>query len=295
MPRSMTGQGEARHESSFGLLRVELRTVNNRGLKVAPRLGESLSRFEPRVESLLRSLIHRGTVQVNLRWQRDTAARRYRINAAVLQSYHRQLRLLQQTLEDAAAVDLTALTALPGVIEEAEQDVTADDAELWQAIEEAVRRAVDDLDQMRCREGAAMADALRKDTAEIARRLEAIGRLAPRVVDHYRDRLRGRIESYLAANGLEVGPVDLLRELQLYADRSDISEEVTRLESHLKVFDQHLRDDVAAGRRLEFVVQEMFRETNTIGSKASDAEISAHVVEIKCALERMRELVQNIE
>ena len=122
------------------------------------------------------------------------------------------------------------------------------------------------------------------------------------IVENYRNRLQAKVQRVLAEHHLEVGPVDLLREVQIYADRSDISEEVTRLTSHLSMFLAVLDGENAgqnerepSGRKLDFVIQEMFRETNTIGSKASDAEISSHVVEIKCGIERMRELVQNLE
>jgi uncharacterized protein (TIGR00255 family) len=126
--------------------------------------------------------------------------------------------------------------------------------------------------------------------------------LAPRTVDRYRTRLQAKIERALSDHNLEVPPVELLREVQIYADRADISEEITRLSSHLEMFQGVLQGEHGAGgepdpagRKLDFIIQEMFRETNTIGSKSADAEISSHVVEIKCAIERMRELVQNLE
>ena len=122
-----------------------------------------------------------------------------------------------------------------------------------------------------------------------------IGIFAPRVVETYRQRLESKIGRVLEQHGLEFSPGDLLRDIQLFADRSDISEEIVRLASHLNLFDLTLQGSEASGRKLDFIVQEMFRETNTIGSKAADAEISALVVDIKCAIERIRELVQNIQ
>ena len=150
-----------------------------------------------------------------------------------------------------------------------------------------------------------MADSLCADCAVIRDHLQQIQKLTPRSTEHYRERLETKVKRILEDNDLSVGQIDLLREVQIYADKVDISEEVTRLDSHLTMFIDILAGEDSAGkgpgkaaptgRKLDFVIQEMFRETNTIGSKASDAEISVHVVEIKCAIERMRELVQNLE
>lgn len=140
-----------------------------------------------------------------------------------------------------------------------------------------------------------MATQLRLDAALISEHLSNISELAPSVVTQHRERLEGRINKLLEQRGLEVTQLDLLREVQLFADRCDISEEITRLSSHLQMFSDTLGGSDASGRKLDFIIQEMFRETNTIGSKASDAQIAALVVEIKCGLERMRELVQNLE
>ena len=143
-----------------------------------------------------------------------------------------------------------------------------------------------------------MAETLDQERGQVVARLKRIEQLAPRAVDVYRNRLQGKIERVLQEHGLQVQAVDLLREVQLYADRVDISEEIMRLGSHLAMFASALLggdEPEPTGRKLDFILQEMFRETNTIGSKASDAEISAEVVEIKCAIERMRELVQNLE
>ena len=138
------------------------------------------------------------------------------------------------------------------------------------------------------------------DCAIVAERLGRVREIAPRAVESYRSRLELKIQRVLEEHDQQVQTVDLLREVQIYADRVDISEEITRLDSHLQMFDDVLGGKEAElrepmGRKLDFILQEMFRETNTIGSKAADAEISSHVVEIKCAIERMRELVQNLE
>ena len=157
-----------------------------------------------------------------------------------------------------------------------------------------------------------MAASLRADCDVIRQHVDQIAELGPRSVDTYQKRLETKIQRVLAQHEIEVPMIDLLREVQIYADRVDYSEEITRLGSHLQLFEQTLcgsasgsnqatgngetaGDPEPSGRKLEFIVQEMLRETNTIGSKASQTEISGHVVEIKCAIERMRELVQNLE
>jgi uncharacterized protein (TIGR00255 family) len=151
---------------------------------------------------------------------------------------------------------------------------------------------------MRAIEGRRMAETLTEECRQVRVRLDLIADLAPRAVDVYRNRLQGKIERTLEDHGIHVQTVDLLREVQLYADRVDTSEEIVRLGSHLEMFTSVLQggdQPEPTGRKLDFILQEMFRETNTIGSKASDSAISGHVVEIKCAIERMRELVQNLE
>ncbi|QDV56203.1 YicC/YloC family endoribonuclease [Rosistilla oblonga] len=294
MLQSMTGQGQAQSTGDLGTVSVEIRTVNNRGLKLSARLGDQLNRLEPQVDAVVRQHLTRGSVNLNARWQRASAASAYRINEAALTEYHRSLSQLQTKLDDTAPIDLAQLAALPGVIQEAD-DQTIDPKELWALLQPVLVAALENLNQMRAAEGASMLTSLQTDLALIAEHLEAICKLAPRVVDGYRERLESRIGDLLRERGLEVATIDLLKELQVFADRTDISEEITRLQSHLQMFDETVASEQASGRRLDFVIQEMFRETNTIGSKANDAEIAMHVVDMKCAIERMRELIQNIE
>ncbi|QDS88180.1 Conserved hypothetical protein CHP00255 [Rosistilla ulvae] len=294
MLQSMTGQGQAQSTGELGTVSVELRTVNNRGLKLAARLGDQFSRLEPRVDAVVRKHLTRGTVNLNVRWQRAGLASAYSINAAALTAYYRSLSELQANLEHAAPIDLSQLAGLPGVIQECD-DQAVDQDSLWGLLEPVLVSALENLNQMRAAEGASMLKSLQADHAEIAKHLESICLLAPRIVDNYRDRLESRIVELLSSRGLEIAQVDVLKELQVFADRTDISEEITRLQSHLQIFNETVASEQASGRRLDFVIQEMFRETNTIGSKANDAEIALHVVDMKCAIERMRELIQNIE
>lgn len=294
MLQSMTGQGQAQLSGELGSIAVEVRTVNNRGLKLVTRLAEPLSKFEAKVEAVVRKHLTRGSVNLNVRWRRHASVSNYQVNTVFVETLYRQLSDLQSRLETSAPIDLAQLAAIPGVVEECNQD-DIDQESLWHFTEDAVTQALVDLNAMRATEGASMGNSLSDDLVGLRRRLSNIESLAPQVVEGYRDRLESRIVELLNARGLEIAKVDILKELQVFADRTDISEEVTRLKSHLDLFDETIANEQSSGRRLDFIIQEMFRETNTIGSKANDALIAKYVVDMKCAIERMRELVQNIE
>ena len=296
--RSMTGQGSGSSNCALGAISVELRSVNQRGLKISPRMSDALSPLEPRFEQSIRARIQRGTVQANASFSPSAVAAQGEINVAAIVAYATQLRRVQETVGGDFTIELTGLLELPGAVVSGTvtgASLTLDAEQLWPALVEATDMAIAAMDAMRLTEGEAMAVQLRSETAAIVENLSIIATFAPRVVDAYRQRLETKIRRVLDEHGLEFSPSDLLRDIQLFADRSDISEEVTRLGSHLNMFTQTLQASDASGRKLDFIVQEMFRETNTIGSKAADAEISARVVDIKCGMERMRELVQNIQ
>ncbi len=298
---SMTGQGHAERSGPLGTMAVEVRTVNNRGFKCSPRVSDSLLSLDSRIESLARTLIRRGSVHLSVTWKRPPGEYSSSLDTSILESYYRQLVAVQAAVGESSPINLASLVTLPGVLVTTREDRREDD-ELWEFVRLTVVAAIENLNEMRSMEGVAMAQSLEQDCVTIRDHVAAIGELIPRVVENYRGRLQSKIERSLADHNIDVGPLDLLREVQVFADRADISEEVTRLTSHLQMFLGVLSGENAgsgerepAGRKLDFIIQEMFRETNTIGSKASDAGISAHVVEIKCGLERMRELVQNLE
>ena len=299
--RSMTGQGHASNQSDLGVLTVELRTVNNRGFKCSPRLSDSLASLESRIEGLARSLIHRGSVLLNVNWRRPAKESLPNIDVDVLQAYVQQLDEARRDIDGDVTIDMTSLVSLPGVLR-SQKENRSEDQELWDFVESTIVAAIENLNEMRSTEGENMAKSLHADCEEISRRVDTIGELAPLAAVKYQERLESKIKRTLAEHDLSVDSVDLLREVQIYADRADISEEITRLGSHLAMFVDVLDGKASesgqrepTGRKLDFVIQEMFRETNTIGSKAANAEVSANVVEIKCAIERMRELVQNLE
>ena len=290
----MTGYGEAhRHESGLAI-GVEARTINSRYFKLSLRTGEGFSGLEPQLEQLVRRYVHRGTVQLNLKIDRQASAEDYRVNEAVLRGYVKQLGAIFPEVTIARDPPLNGLLLLPGVVDEpAAQQVDVE--KYWSAVESAVIEAMDRLSAMRAEEGRAMTADLTANLELIGDQTEKIAAQAPAVVESYRQRLADKINRLLAQHEVKVGDIDLIREVGVYADRCDISEEVVRLRSHLSQFREIMQQKEPGGKKLEFITQEMFRETNTIGSKANDAAIAHHVIEIKTAIERIREMIQNVE
>lgn len=300
----MTGQGSAhvtesiQSETSGSAARVsvaaEVRTVNSRYFKLALRTSDGYGPLEPQIEQVVRRYVRRGTVQVDLRVDRDAAADDFRLNDTALASYQKQLTDVANRLGLAADVSLEALLALPGVVDERVTRSVDTDSE-WPLVEKALTQALEGLTKMRTNEGASMATDMAAQCASMSESLDHIHERAPLVADGYRDRLTERMNKLLTEYEVTVEPSDVIREVGLFSERSDISEEVVRLRHHLEQFDTIMGLDESSGRKLEFITQEMFRETNTIGSKANDAEIGRQVIEIKAAIERIREMIQNVE
>jgi uncharacterized protein (TIGR00255 family) len=293
---SMTGYGEARYQSDKLTLAIELRALNNRYLKVSVRAADPYHLLEPEFEKVIRRTVRRGTLQVHLRCERQYSPQDFRINCTALQSYFTQLRGVAADLGLADHNEglLGQVLALPGVVAEPGTQ-SFDLHEDWPIMEQVLQEALGRLQNMRQEEGRAMAQELLQHRDTIGSHLDKIRSRIPQVTTGFRDRLYERVRSLLAEHDVEIDRNDLIKEVSIFAERSDIAEEVVRLASHLGQFQEMMNDRESPGRKLEFLCQEMFRETNTIGSKASDIEISRHVVEIKGTLEKIRELVQNIE
>jgi len=290
----MTGYGEAQEQAAGETVRIEIRSVNNRHFKLSCRLPDGFASVESLLDGVLREQIRRGTVQLNLYIARDTLPDDYQINETVLVNYHHQLNALRNRLHDLAELPIAALLGMPGVVVDASRRLADVESE-WPLIERVVRRAVAQLNQMRAREGQALATDLKSNCAVIERELDQIEQLAPQIVKAYQARLLDRINQLLADQNVHLEPSAIIREVGIFADRTDISEEIVRLRSHLHQFDVVMTTEPAPGRKLEFLIQELLRETNTIGSKANDAQVARHVVEIKTAIERLREMIQNVE
>lgn len=286
---SMTGFGVAQRENDDLSCSVEVRSVNNRYLKLGTRLPDSHAALEREIEKTIRDRIRRGTVSIVVRISKSRAQAHYHVNARVLQDYLRQLEGIVPEDSNLAG----HLLSLPGVVEETSS--IADPMSDWPTIRECLLSSIEDMERMRRDEGAAMQHELSsccRIMADLVRQIEGI---APRTVTGYRDRLHDRLKNILEEFGVSVSAADLVREVSIFAERADIAEEITRLRSHLAQFEDTLGAGESFGRKLEFLSQEMYRESNTIGSKASDVEIAKLVVELKSNVERIREIIQNAE
>jgi uncharacterized protein (TIGR00255 family) len=290
----MTGFGEVVEQREGYAIAVEIRTVNSRYFKSNIRTTEGYGALESPVEAVLRDTVKRGTVNCNLRIRHLAGAEDYRLNTRVLNHYVDQLQSVAAARNLDESIRLEPLASLPGVVEELSTE-SQDAACLWPIVEPTLQAAVEQLTNMRAVEGQALAADLRDQCATVALCLDLIEKQAPLVSEAYRKRIQDRVNEALESLNVTIEPADLVREVALYADRADISEEIVRLRSHLLQFAAALELDESAGRKMEFICQEMGRETNTIGSKANDALISQQIVEIKTALERIREQIQNVQ
>jgi uncharacterized protein (TIGR00255 family) len=290
----MTGHGQSHSEVDGFRVAAELRAVNNRYFKLTVRGLEGFGYLESQLEALVRKTVRRGSVNLSLQIANPHAAAVHEINEAALKSYCDQISELTSDLQLDPRLPVAALLQLPGVVVEslAQMDDAADP---WPAVEKALSAALAKFQAMREAEGAAMAEDFQRNCDGIADHVRQIETRAPEVVAAYQTRLTERINQLLAPHSTNVEPADVAREVGVFAERCDVSEELVRLHSHISQFREILAANEPAGKKLEFVIQEMFREVNTIGSKANDATISAHVIETKTLVERMREMVQNVE
>ena len=298
--RSMTGfgVGEAVLASPTGTqapradkVTVEIRAVNHRFLDLRVKVPSQLPDLANVVDALARERLHRGRFDINVRLD-GTVLGAMVIDQDRARSVLAALVSLRDELAPNAELPLSLLSAVPDLfVPSIERESQVIDSALAAAFEGAFRS----LDEMRLREGLAIVEDLVRRLTTIRRLMQAITARAPNIVDSYKKRLKERAERLRAASDVDVDPGRLEQELALFADRIDIAEELTRLESHCTHFESLLQGADSVGRRLDFLLQEMAREANTIGSKSQDVTIAHAVVELKAEIERMREQVQNVE
>jgi uncharacterized protein (TIGR00255 family) len=291
--RSMTGCGEGVASEQGTTCRVELRSVNNRFFKFVLRCPDGLASLEPRVEAVVRERIRRGSVQVTLDLSGPSAPAARRLDADQLAAYLDALGDFCAARGLPAPTSVDPLLGLPGVFAEAAPDPATAEC-CWPLVTRALAFALDKLDAMRAAEGVALATDLRGVCGDVRSHVAVIAERVPQVLAEHRARLVERVAKLLAPQGVPLAAADVAREIALVADRSDISEELVRLRSHLDQFERLLAEP-ASGRALDFLAQELGREVNTIGAKSADVAIAHVVVEIKARLERLREQVQNLE
>ena len=291
MLRSMTGFGSASSHEDGTSLQVEIRTVNNKFYKSNVRLPDALQSLEVEIDSVVSKHISRGSATINVKFVDAPEHGVAQINAGILRNYIAQLR----EADDSVSIDASRLLSLPGVLK------TDNDAEISVRVKETLLKLVlescDKVLEMRGREGQTLEADLESQLVNIAEHLSHIKDRAPEIVSEYQARLRQRMESLFAEVGANVTEQDTLREVAIFAEKTDIAEEISRLDGHLEQFRELVSrpEDEPIGRTLDFLAQEMLRESNTIASKCVDGETSRRVVEIKGAVDRIKEQVQNAE
>jgi len=295
--RSMTGYGRAAAALPAGRVVAEVRSVNGRFLKLMVKLPPRYGALEEKIKALLAERgVRRGSVDVGLYWS-ETAAEEggYVLNEIALRQYLRQAQSLGKALKLEQEVPLAALLNLPGVVVRAEAD---EDLEaVWRHCRPALERALNLFDGMREKEGAALAADIRGRLSELKAHQQALLTLAPvakqTAVAKFKERVTKALDEARAKGG--VAPEGLDREIVLLCDRLDVSEELSRLESHLAQMEAALAEGGEVGKKLDFLTQEVFREVNTLGSKAAEQGITHRVIEMKGLVEKIREQVQNLE
>jgi len=291
MIRSMTGFGSARAAVSGEEIDVEVRSVNHKFCEVKVRLPRELSAAEVELAKVVKDRLARGGVEVAVRRGGPAASFAPRVDVALAESYARAFAEIQARLSLPGHVTLAEILAADGVVRLEERELNVEAAR--EALRRALGAALDALVAMRAREGEALAHDLAMRLGAIEALASRVGALVPRTVEAHRVRLAERVAEL--ARGVPVDPARLAQEVALFADRTDVTEELTRLASHLAQARTLLGLAEPAGRKLDFLVQEMHREANTIGSKSQNAEIAGHVVSLKAEIERIREQVQNVE
>ncbi len=297
MIRSMTGYGRAEGRHKGTPIVVEVRSVNHRHCEVVSRLPRALQAYDERVRGVVQAHLSRGRVDVTVTFsgERDTG-RGLMLDLTLARRYLALLTDLRRKLKLAGSPDVGLVAGFPNVIKPAE--LAVEDRGAVRAVEQVLTRALKAVAGMRVHEGRALERDLSARVDEIERHLAAIRQRLPDIIQEYAARLRGRVTRLLEGTGEgkdRIDPSRLAQEVALLADRSDVSEELTRLDSHLEQFRGFLRKSEPVGRSLDFLLQEINREITTIGSKVGDVAVTQEIVAVKAELEKVREQVQNVE
>lgn len=294
MLKSMTGFGVAEFKNDDLTIRVELRSVNNRFLKLDSRLPEALQSFETEIERPVREKIARGTVLLNVNYQSLKQEPEYALNINRLKEYYHLLSSIKKEIGSREKISINSLITLPGVLQKGQNGLTDKDALLSICIS-LVNNALEKMLEMRAVEGRHLAKDIEHRKEFILSILNKIETMTPVIVQEYSKRLRNRVTTLLSGTDIELTDSSLCREIAIFAERSDITEEISRLRSHLIQLHETLNSDESVGRKLDFIIQEMFRETNTMCSKANDSVMLKDLVGVKTEIEKIREQIFNIE
>ncbi len=294
MLKSMTGFGIAEYKDDERTIRVELRSVNNRFLKIDSRLPDIMQAFENEIERPIREKINRGTVLLNVNYHSLRQESEYVLRSDRLKEYYHLLNSIKKEIGSKEKISVNSLILLPGVLQKGKNPEDDRDTLLSicvSLIDEALKKML----EMRSVEGRHLGKDIEQRKEGIISILDKIEKRAPVVVREYSKRLQNRVASLLAETTVELTDSNLCREIAVFADRCDISEEISRLKSHLYQLQETIHLDEPIGRKLDFIVQEMFRETNTMCSKANDSVMLKDLVDVKTEIEKIREQIFNIE
>ncbi len=294
MLKSMTGFGVAEFKNDDLTIRVELRSVNNRFLKLDSRLPEALQSFETEIERPIREKVARGTVLLNVNYQSLKQEPEYALNTNRLKEYYQLLSSIKKEIGSREKISINSLIMLPGVLQKGQNGLTDKNALLSICIS-LVNNALEKMLEMRAVEGRHLAKDIEHRKEFILSILDKIETMTPVIVQEYSKRLRNRVSTLLSGTDIELSDSSLCREIAIFAERSDITEEISRLRSHLIQLHETLNSDESVGRKLDFIIQEMFRETNTMCSKANDSVMLKDLVGVKTEIEKIREQIFNIE
>jgi uncharacterized protein (TIGR00255 family) len=292
MIRSMTGFGRRQTSWQDGSVTVEVRSVNHRFLEVACRLPRSLNHLEETFKKAVQQRCTRGRIDLTVSLQGAKGkAGNISLDQSLAKQYHQALRTLKKSLKLSGSIDLALIVGLRDVVSVSDQPL--EDPKLGKLVERLAAESLDDLAGMRSREGAALAKDMLARLRVIGDQRLRVSARAPFLAQDAFDRMKGRVEKLLGDAVPDLSRLN--QELTVFADRTDITEELVRLDSHMVQFEQTVIRSEPVGKTLDFLLQEIGREVNTIGSKANDAEIAGHVIQMKTEIERIREQVQNIE
>jgi len=292
MITSMTGFGRGIYSNAGKEYLVEIKAVNHRYLDTTVKTSRAYSYLEPKIRELITKQLGRGKIDVNI-WIEDygTDGRTVLVDEGLADLYVDALSKLKERYNANDNITLVLLSRFPDILK-VRKDEDDEDA-VWNDLKEALKGAVDSLVEMRIKEGNQLKNDIVEKSTIIEANINSIENRAPLVVEEYRTKLNNRIKDLLGDNQFD--PTRLEQEIAFFADRCSVDEEITRLRSHIKQLMQTLETDQGIGRKLDFLVQEMNREINTIGSKANDLDIIRYVVEVKSEIEKVREQIQNIE
>lgn len=290
--KSMTGFGRGSADGDGFAVGVEIKTVNNRYLDIHLRAPQELTSLEMELRKRVSARLSRGRVDLNISFDRTGSAATYEINQAVVAAYVDALREIQRQFNLTGDIDVSAIARLPGALSSPRNELTD---EMTTGLNVAIDQALDNLEEMREVEGRALADEMRGRLQRIEQAIPQIEAAASGLVEAYQQRLQKRISELISRQTVELDAVRLAQEVAYLADRSDITEELARLKSHVDQFREAIESEEEVGKRLDFLLQELNREANTVLSKSAEISIKESALAIKAEVEKLREQVQNVE